>query len=283
LFVAITTSCAGTRTFHEYARAGDTVALGAGWKHNFDKNNITVTFTPDSGGSITYLQGDSAIRGSINMYPDPLSGLVTSYVTGINQTSNALSNSIFLNTATGFDPDWWQTVVFLDIPTSMPVGNVTIDIVNPQGETVSSTFEVIPGAGQVNSFSTDIAPLGNDQFDSLARIPHQIVEFSAVQEVPYAIEVTFTHDPDMDNGGSGKVFVSNPRSESKNMLWYDDGLSTKVILIKDHQTGNESPNLKHFKFYIVGGVNNIQVSSIAAYDENGADVQGVTASLSTTQ
>ncbi len=38
--------CAGTKTFHEFARPGDTVALAAGWQNNAFRDNITVTITP---------------------------------------------------------------------------------------------------------------------------------------------------------------------------------------------------------------------------------------------
>ena len=38
--------CAGTKTFHEYARAGDTIIVAAGYKKDFQRDNITVT-APD--------------------------------------------------------------------------------------------------------------------------------------------------------------------------------------------------------------------------------------------
>src|SRR3989344_3311080 len=70
--------CVGARSFHEIARAGDTVALAAGWKHYFSRDNITVTVTPSSGSPVVYPPNDPAVRAVINLYPDPLSSLLVS-------------------------------------------------------------------------------------------------------------------------------------------------------------------------------------------------------------
>ncbi|MFN2310416.1 MAG: hypothetical protein ABR553_12055, partial [Gammaproteobacteria bacterium] len=86
LFMA---GCAGTKTFHDYARAGDTVAVAAGWKHYFVRDNMTVTFTPSVGAPVSYLPSDLRIRTAINFYPDPLASAIVSRETGQDITPSA--------------------------------------------------------------------------------------------------------------------------------------------------------------------------------------------------
>ena len=38
--LVVTGGCSGDRTFHEYAMAGDTVAVAAGWMQNFSVRRI---------------------------------------------------------------------------------------------------------------------------------------------------------------------------------------------------------------------------------------------------
>ena len=53
LLICITlASCGAERTFHDYARGGDTVAVPVGTRTTFNKDNITVTITPFTGAPI---------------------------------------------------------------------------------------------------------------------------------------------------------------------------------------------------------------------------------------
>lgn len=292
LFGILASGCSGVRTFHEYARAGDTVALAAGWMHNFDRNNITVTFTPDAGTPVTYQPGDYRIRAAVNLYPDPLSSLIISGKTGLELSTTIAPMIASANNFTSQDPDWWQTTVILDVPSSLPVGNVSIGITNPEGEAVASALEIIPGIGTQALFATPGGGLGgefrlsNPHFDAMARVTHYTVSFSTTGEVPYAIEVALTHDPDVLNGGEGIAFISNPRSEVKNILWSDDGYNTRVLMTAQITPTQITPNIiENFKFYVAGDVRNVQIplGNVVAYDKNGIVVTGVTASISTTQ
>ncbi|MDH5570794.1 MAG: hypothetical protein OEY89_03450, partial [Gammaproteobacteria bacterium] len=116
IFLLLTTvlaSCSGVQTFQSSLRAGDTAAVAAGWKHNFSRDNITVTITPSVGEPIVYLPGNSAVRAVVNMYPDPLSSMVVSEATNQDITPFAQTYALGTNFYTAGDKDWWQTVVFL--------------------------------------------------------------------------------------------------------------------------------------------------------------------------
>ncbi len=266
--------CAGTRTFHEYARAGDTVALAAGWKHSFTTDAITVTVTPAAGAPQVYASGNPAIRGVVNLYPDPLASLVVSQVTKQNLTpwANIYGNMVNVN-FTANDRDWYETTVFIDLPVTMTSGPATIDIVSSQGEAASSTLEIIPGTGQPNTFSAaTYGPLGD--LSTLERVAHYTISFSGTS-VPYAMQLVFTHDPDKSHGGLGVTHVANPRGDLKNLVWSDDGTNLKIILTPANLAGIQS--LQDCKFYVAGGITNLSLGSLQAVDQDGHPITTVSA------
>lgn len=267
-------SCGGMTTFHDYARPGDTVAVAAGWKRNFNKDNITVTITPSVGVPVIIPPGDPAIRASVNLYPDPLSSIIISREIGTNLTFLAQAYSAMVNDTTNQDKDWYQSTVFLNLPASLPVGPALIEITNSQGNTASSTVEIIDGAGSPATFTADVlqGPLSPAMLKALSRTSNYIVSFDA-PTIPYAIEITLSHTT-----GTGTAFAVNPLGYKKNLAWSDNGTTLKAILtpasdmIIDH--------MNDYKFYVAGGVTNLAVVSLQAYDINGNVVPGVTSSLS---
>ncbi len=277
--VTLLTGCGGMRTFHEYARAGDTVALAAGWKHDFARDKITVTITPTTGSPIVLGPNDPAIRAVVNLYTDPISSLVVSDKIQYNMTDGAVTYAIMTGSYTGQDRDWYQTTVFLDLPSSLAPGLATINIASSSTETASSTLDIIPGTGQPNTF-TAIDPWGNplsvaDNLSALERVPHFIVSFAGTT-APYAMQLAFTHD-------TAKAYVANPRGDLKSLIWNDDGTNLKVILRPAKSTG--SATLKDFKFYVTGTITSLNLvpNSLKAYDANGAAITGVTASIQSIQ
>ena len=279
---ALLSGCGGMRTFHEYARAGDTVALAAGWKHDFARDKITVTITPAAGAPQVYAPGNPAIRAVVNLYPDPISSLVVSQKTRQDLTPYARTYGDSLIAAfTTNDRDWYETTVFLDLPVTLTTGLATIDIVSDQGETASSTLDIIPGTGQPNTFDAVwMGPLEDFQLAGLERIPHYIISFGGAT-VPYAMQLAFTHAPDASHGGAGVAHVANPRGDLKSLVWNDNGTNLKVLLRPAKTTDNNS--LKDCKFYVAGGITGLAVNSVQAFDANGATVAGVTASIQSIQ
>ncbi len=278
MLALLISACSGDKTFNDYARAGDTVAVAAGWKQNFNKENITVTITPSVGSVITILPGDPAIRASINFYADPLSSGIVSRETGIEFSKYALTyESTITSNYTKKDKDWYQTSVFIDLPATLPVGATQIEITNPQGLSVTSMVEIIDGIGSPSTFTAqNNTNLSTDMLDALTRVEHYSINFSAIDLLPYAIEITLQHDPDVDSGGIGKALAVNPLGYKKNLVWKDDGINMKVILMP---TNDAKPmdNINDFKFYVAGNVQNLAIATVKAFDINGNFVTGISA------
>jgi hypothetical protein len=108
LVILVPIGCAGTKTFHQLARARDTVMVAAVWKHHFTKDNITVEIQPTDGGpSIFYPPNDPHVPVITNFYPDPLSSLIISRQTGQSLTPYAFTYADSVNTYfTDGDNDW---------------------------------------------------------------------------------------------------------------------------------------------------------------------------------
>lgn len=182
--------CAGTKTFPNVGRVGDTVSIAAGWKH-FSRDNITVTITTAVGADVVYPTGSSAIRSVVNFYADPLCSMIVSAEKGFDVTPYArtYSGQIETNFTKG-DKDFWQTVVFIDLPATLATGPATVDIVSAQGETVTTLWDVIAGEGAPERFIPEAynGPLSLDHLTSLERLDHYEVTFSG-SVVPYAIQI----------------------------------------------------------------------------------------------
>lgn len=276
LMTTLIIACGGDKTFNDYARAGDTIAVAGGYQPNFNLNNISVDIIQGVLNNVvlTYPQGDPAIRASVNFYPDPLSGLIVSRETGIELTPFA--NTYFQTISSNFtnnDKDWYQTTVFIDLPPTLATtGSHKIRVKNDQGEQFDSIVNIIATSG--GSPSTFTSDGGNDlnpnMIAGISRMPHHTVDFSGTT-VPHAIELTLTHD--LADGVSSKAFAVNPIGYKKNLAWTDDGTTMKVILTPSASTTPD--NIIDYKFYVTGGINNLAVSSVTAFDINGNDITGV--------
>jgi len=277
LALAVISGCEGTNTFHTNAHPGDTIAIGSGWKQYFSRDNITVTFHPSSGPDVTYYPDDPAIRAVVNLYPDPVSSLVISERTSQNLTSDSVYLSSSLSGITGGDRDWWQTVVFVDLPTTVAAGLMTVTVSNPEGESVSSQVYIFAGLGNANRFGTTFGQLGRSELTSLERLSNYLVTFSTPTTVPSAIQVDFTHDPDKDHSGTGRAHVVNPIGDYKGVNWYDDGSNLRVIMTPADSKPMDF--MTDFKFYVTGGINNLSLVSVQAFDMDGVAINGVTANI----
>jgi len=270
--------CVGARTFHEMARAGDTVAVAAGRVKDFSRSNITVTITPSSGSPIVYPPNDPAVRAVVNLYPDPLSSLLVSMETQQDLTTSAqIYGNLVLNNIPNNEKDWWQTTVFVDLPTSLPTGTASIEISDPSGDYVYSELQIVDGVGTPNTFDADVnGPLNTNELASMERVSHFTVGFNGAT-VPFGIQVDLSHSPDVDHGGSGRAYVVNPRGDLKNVTWSDTGTSMRVII--SPARAQALSNIHDYKFYVAGGISNLAVQNVKAVDINGNSVSGVTATL----
>jgi len=269
--------CSGVQTFQSSLRAGDTAAVAAGWKHDFSRDNITVIITPSIGAPITYLPNDPAVRGVVNMYPDPISSLLISEATEQDLTPYAQAYAQSLSFFTDGDRDMWQTTVFIDLPASLPIGLANIEISNVAGDTVISSINIIEGQGNAEDFIVDInGPLSKNQFSALERVEHFEVSFSSAV-IPYAIQANLSHAPDVNTGGVGVAHVSNPRGDLKGILWKDNGSDLQVLLTPSKF--QPLARMIDFKFYVSGGVSDLAMVDVVAVDINGNPVTGVIADI----
>jgi hypothetical protein len=286
LLSLVLASCGGSRTFHDYARAGDTVAVPVGMQPTFNKDNITVTITPSTGAPVVYAATDPKIRGIINLYPDPVSSMIVSREIDEELTGGVLGYEINTRISANNDKDWYQTTVFVDIPVQLangsnfPIGLAQITVSDDQSNSHTITLDIIAGTGTSNLFQAIIPPsqvpvnLSSSMIDSLSRVPHTTVFIDSTGSIPSAIELNFTHDPDETTvGGTGEAFVINPLGYKKALSWNDDGINLKVILIESRSGVIDDMN--DYKIYITGSVTGLQLSSVTGYDNNGNTASGV--------
>lgn len=278
--------CGGTVPLNTAYRAGDTVALGAGWQQNFDRSSLTVTITGSDGVPVVYQPGAPAIRAIVNLYPDPLSYIVVGTRTGLSTNYNQGSTYGYtVNTAfTNYDPDWWETSVFVDLPSTLPVGTANVTLQSASGASYGPIpVQIIAGQGSPSPFSAEIlGDMTPTQLQSMERAPKYTVNFSGGSTLAAALQVDLTHSPASSVGGTGTPFVVNPRGEMKNISWTDDGTHLRVILLTSGDGTTKDPSLtkyqwKYFKFYVTGGITNLLVTNVKAYDSAGNPITGVTA------
>jgi hypothetical protein len=278
LLIMLLGGCAGVQTFPNTVRAGDTAALAAGWKSDFSRSDITVTITDSTGAQTIYPPGSPEVRAVINFYPDPLSSIAVASRGGVELTPYAGTYAQMVNYRfTQEDPDWWQTVVFVDLPPTLPPGNTVVSVKNAAGVTSASTIEVIDGTGKPAVFNAqDNGPLHDLQLASLERAPHYEITFAGNQ-IPHALELRLAHDPDASNGGSGQAYIINPRGETKNLMWSGNGTHLHVILTPAGMSA--PPQMIDYKFYITGGITGVYLINMKAFDEVGGIIPDVTMTL----
>ena len=285
LSLLVISGCAGLQPFNHTARAGDTIAIAAGWKHQFSRDQLTVTFTPSIGSDIVYLPGDDAVRASINFYPDPTSYMAVGYEETMKGTYNNGRNygGAVSSGFTNSDPDWWQTTVFVDLPSTLPVGQTYVQLTSSGsfGESWGVPVEIVGGIGSPHTLPAEInGSISNIQLRTLERSPNYEIQFSGAI-TPHAIQVNLTHDPDEydANGYATKnAYVVNPRGDVKSVNWKDDGQNMRVLLSFTHESPMHT-DISRFKFYVAGGTTGLQIQSVDAFDINGDPVTGVIANV----
>lgn len=274
LLLLLLNGCAGVQTFPHVARAGDTVAVAAGWKQDFAREDLTVIIAASNGTVVVYPPGDPAVRAVVNFYPDPLASIVVSDRTGQDLTPYARTYSDAVNTNfTQGDQDWWQTTVFVDLPPGLAAGPANVTVANRQGTSATTQVEIVTGIGTPSPFSAQLAgPLQSHQLASLERVPHYVLRFSG-GVLPYAIQLDLNHAPDAAHGGSGRVHVINPRGDIKSVAWADDGQNLRVLITPVRDGAINS--FTDYKFYVAGGVTNLALVSLRAFDPDGNLMPGV--------
>lgn len=278
--------CGGMNSFPHQARAGDTISIATGWMETFDRESVTVTITAADGNTTTYAPGDPAVRAIIHLYPDPLSYIMVGNRTDQNYDYGyGDSYGGIIDDYTGNDPDWHQTLVLLDLPTTLSTGIATIELKSAAGEYYTAETEILDGLGERDDFEAEgLGPMTAEQLHSLERAPSHVVRISGDGVLPASLQLEMIHDADISAGGTGVAYVVNPRPEQKNISWSDDGTNMRVLITPAGDGTWEDADLaeigwNRYKFYVTGGITNVQITSFQAYDLNGAPLTGVTASV----
>lgn len=275
--------CTGVQTFPLAARAGDTISLAVGWNKKLSRDQLTITITPSSGIPVVYAPGDPAVHALVNLYPDPLSRLIVERETGTSSDAGFFYGSLMENEITHNNKDFSQKLLIMDLPSFLAEGPAIISFSSTGGETIQPiTIEVLPGVGSPHNFQIQesYTPFLIGQINLAERAPHMAVAFSG-PVIPYAIHAHLTHDPDAQNGGVGTPYVVTPRgNDIKSTYWSDDGSNLQVIVMPSNSTKPMS-NFVNFKFAVAGGLQNLQIApgGIKAYDVNGNEITGVTATI----
>lgn len=280
LLLGAGTGCMGTQSFGIAARSGDTIALAVGRYDNLQKSNMTVTVTDSSGKVTTYQPNSSAIRAVINLYPDPASYLMYS-----DRLYPGLPGLLsILNSTTSGDKDWWETTVYLNLPSGMATGTANVSITTAIGQTIGPiAVTILPGTGSANvfwaSYSTGPVGLGSSLFMA-ERLPHATIIFDGAT-VPYGVQIRLTHANSIDSGtGSNLALAVLPRGDQSTLIWDDDGTTLRVLMQSPSEMLPEKT--KNYKFYLLGvDPASLQIlsGSLKAVDANGNPISGISASI----
>lgn len=269
--------CSSNTTFPVAARPGDSIMLPIGWRTNVTRDNLTVTFQAAAGGATTtYAPSDPNVRAVLKLYPDPVSRLVVGTETQQGFGTNAAQYGNLLNDrVTNQDRDWWQSVVYLDIPRVLSAGRTLVTLSTPQGRVGDPiTIDILSGVGSASDGGASSLFSGQDAtkiFQSLERADHKTVSFVG-KTIPHSIQIEFSHTP-----GVGRPWLVNPRGDIKNITWSAAGATITALLTPTH--GFTLDYLTDFKFYVAGGLADLKVTRIRAYDLSGKPLTDIAVDL----
>lgn len=305
----LSSGCSMKQTFGTAARAGDDVVIPLGWLPDVERTDISVTIQPctgiwpdgidpatglcvqNNGSPINVNQG--RLKALARLHPDPVSSLIVDRETNAGTFSASVFTSYAEANFTDKDKELYETMLMMKLPldTVLSPGLVSIQFVEAGGTVLKPVaLEVLPGTNTSNGntlpyWDESGLPLSYNNLAFLERSPNQLVTFSGT-EVPYGVEVTLIHDLDVGHGGPAPVpYVVSPRGDLLSVVWADDGVNMKVTMMpswsKDvpPQSNESLGNMKHFKFYVAGGVTGLSVVDVKGYDINGVPVPNLTAIL----
>lgn len=278
------THCTSVDVFSKSARPGETVTFTLGWNQSLTAADITMSIT-DSSQTTIQIQP----RAVVNLYPDPISNLIveteTNPESGANTQLGAFWGFSLEDLVTSKDKEYSQKLIVVNVPLGLNSGQATINISTASFST-SVNLEIlppVPADGIADNFAiqeTLFPGLGisfGDKLRLAERAQHNVIHFSGT-EIPYAIQLDMVHAPDKDSGGVGRPFISSGRSDVKNISWYDDGSNMRLIIMPSN-SNQIIPSFSNFKFYVAGGITDLQVSEIFAYNANGEIINGVIAHI----
>jgi len=238
------------------ARAGDTVAISLGPQEALSRRDLTVTITPATGGTLTYDASDPILRAVVTLFPDPVSRVA------VEAARRPAGDGDGPAAAT----DGSQTVVYLALPDTLPIGVATVRITGPEGRTFAPVaVDVLPAAAPTGQGSR-----GGGAVEALAafeRTEHHTISFAGPSAF-HSAQVALAYE-----AGAERPVVVNPRPAVKNVAWFDDGSVLRVLLTPTD--GRTPVTVDDFTFYVAGTVGELRVIGVSAYDVSGARIGAV--------
>ena len=275
LVLPLVSGCTGVNTFGTAARAGDTVVMALGWNLELSRAGIDyITITDAAGGSLVLTPDDPSVRSVFNAYPDPVSRLLVDAEKG----NPSLMSMLIEGSVTAGDKEYSETMLMLDLPQGLSPGEASIVLTMTNGEVLGPVrVVVLPGTGGAAAFENqEHLSVGANHLRALERAPHYTVSFTG-DVLPYGIQVDLVHDPDATAAGAGLPHVVNPRGDVKNLSWFGDGTSLRVVLLPTRERVPSS--LAQFKFYVAGGITGLEVVDVRGFDVDGHPVAGIVAGI----
>lgn len=281
--------CAMVQTYPSSARAGDTITLAIGSPFSVTRNNSTVQFTSNSDGVPVDLTNN--VRAIFKLYPD--------------KTSEAwlAGDTNRIPVVTGHSAS--QTVIVVDLPTSLPEGPGIVEISTGQNQyvgfqthvnNIQVALDILPtvaGPGSSDPFSYIEDNVVSSQLvaGDLRRLepaPQVVVNpvLGIDAATPYgAIELKIDI-PTADNDGNGSpdpanAYIIVDDQGIKNLdaqlqtAWVTNGTEVTVLLLS---AAGMHPSLARFSVVPRGTTNFLGTPaptlSIRYFDVNGLEVTG---------
>jgi len=284
-FVYILSGCTGVQTFSHTARAGETISATFSYGrydlNRATRDNTVITIRDSAGVKTVYKPGDSRVKAIINMYPDPASYLIVAAETDQNFRSDEKRIASYIPNTGYARRDWNQMVAFFDLPETMAIGNALVTIKTDDDYIATTDVNVVAGTGTSNSFDVKSSPsdfTSLERLQSMERSPHHKVVLTGEANSVQAIDLRFSHNADIDNGGVGKAHIVNPRGDITSINWSDSGTMLHVLVTPAKEAIKEPK--QNLLFYIAGGLTGLQLSSMAAVDTDANPVFDVGISMS---
>ncbi|MEK6775295.1 MAG: hypothetical protein AABY87_00260 [bacterium] len=229
--------CVGLNTFPKSARAGDTITIGVGnaYLHGGETENMTRTNTMVmiyDGGSINY---SLTPRATLNLFPDSRSKLV---------------NYNLWMTTPSLDGRPYETVMVVDLPTDIPVGSYTVEVVSSVAGLVQpyiSNLNIVGTGGSPDSFLDEFGLAENVK--ELETAPFSEVTLSSSAVPVGAVQLDIGFDNTIVSSSNIRVVQAQfDRVEKQNNLFWrvEPGIIHVYILSPEGVS-----QTKYLKLYLV--------------------------------
>ncbi len=308
ILAILLSGCVAFQPFPHAVRAGDTITLAIGSVDGANRTNTTVEYYPDTDPS-NPVDITAGVRSVLKFFPDK-----TSHAYWNTGGTGGTDNMNYFTTALS-EHGPWQSVVVVDLPTTLPPGTGVIKVSLGPGvvypvtlkrvDDVSIAMEILDnGAGGAhdfeyhkNSWNTestigDLTELEQARQVVLRVLPNLSNNFSPVSAAEYELTVPIVdqsfYDVTAQVANTDIVVVldeqSNYIKNQTNLIWSRTGDAIKVFVISAN--GGQNPDNIRFSILlsnrdleVVNGwaiSDFVSLDSVQYFDINGSLMGGPT-------